>query len=192
MERVIAVDLAERRKAYRKPDGSVLTQSELGEMLGGLTNVHISRLERGAANMTLPLALECVRIFGGLTIQYRGKRYLLTPEGFGPAPDDGEHAVTRDLDVGSAAIEQATESQEAISAIHRLPAVLRLYRANPETGRQALVDLARDAICDPVTAAKAFEAALREQLPDAGEVLAEAWALTRAEGYRRGGERLVA
>ena len=79
---IFPVDLRRKRRAAE------LTQEELGEEFG-VVRAHINRIENGVRNLPFPIALECARRFGSLTIRYNDELFTLRPVSE-PGPDDEE------------------------------------------------------------------------------------------------------
>lgn len=53
-----------------------ITQEEMARRLG-VTRQQLSRIENGHQGLSLQRALEMVLQYGGLEIQYRGRRFML-------------------------------------------------------------------------------------------------------------------
>lgn len=150
---VRVIDLAEKRKAAGH------TQAELGELLG-MTNVHLSRIETGTRTIPLPVLLDCVALYGPLTIEYRGQRYLVGERGgWTPAPD--ETAATREEpeNADAAIIDAKRECAEAVAVLDQLSLATRRYeRTGIDDG--SLIALLGEALYQPMIALRDLERAI--------------------------------
>ncbi|MDI3298283.1 MAG: helix-turn-helix transcriptional regulator [Bacillota bacterium] len=123
--RVVLEDLASARRA------AGISQARLGELMGGYSKDHMSRVERGAVAVTLPFVLKAIQVLNRpLTVRMGDQRFVVSPAGVVPPPtSDPDDA----LDAGTAKDEAACAAQAAVPQLHgHALAVRSAMRGRPE------------------------------------------------------------
>lgn len=161
---IFPLDLREKRKARE------WSRADLAAKLGVVPG-YVAKLETGYRDISFPLALECAKIFGSITVDYAGERFVVGPQGMAPEPPRGE------------AIDAGMAKDELIGAAHAAADSMLAYSTAIRAGMRGntgmlarLVSVARDL----AQSASAFEVSLATQYPKfAGKAIAEGHALPR-------------
>ena len=168
------LDLSEKRKAYN------LTQQILADKLG-ISRVHLARIESGMRDISFPIALDCVALFGSLKIGYKGNLYTIKlGEDFNNPhkhhkPDLS--APSTDLELSDEISRLGKEARELLMQAKDIGRYVLAIKHNPKVAKPYLVRTAKEAI-DLAAWVESFKDSLRTEMP---EVYREAEALVRKE-----------